>query len=52
MSDLEEMLTQGPGRIEVVGACSLMVTEVSLNDDLGPGDTFLQQHHLELSTSI
>jgi len=45
MPDLEEMLTPGPGRIEVVGACSLMVPEFSLNDDFGPGEAFLQQHH-------
>ena len=52
MPDLEEMLTPGPGRIEVVGACSLMVPEFSLNDDLGPGETFLQQHHFGPGTVI
>ena len=45
MPDLEELLTPGPGRIEVVGACSLVVPEFSLNDGLGPGETVLQQHH-------
>ena len=45
MPDLEELLTPGPGRIEVVGACSLVVPEFSLNDGLRPGETVLQQHH-------
>ncbi len=37
MPGLEELLTPGPGRIEVVGACSLIVPEFSLADDLLPG---------------
>ena len=45
LPDLEELLVPGPGRIEVVGACSLVVPAFSLNDDLGPGETVLQQHH-------
>ncbi len=45
MPDLVELLAPGPGRIEVVGACSLVVPAFSLNDDLGPGETVLQQHH-------
>ncbi len=45
MPGLEELLTPGPGRIEVVGACSLMVPEFSLADDLLPGEILLQQHH-------
>ena len=45
MPDLEELLTPGPGRIEVIGACSLVVLDFSLNGGLGPGETVLQQHH-------
>jgi hypothetical protein len=45
MPGLEELLTPGPGRIEMVGACSLIVPEFSLADDLLPGEGLLQQHH-------
>jgi len=42
---LGELLTPGPGRIEVVGACSLIVPNFSMSDDLLPGEVLLQQHH-------
>ncbi len=45
MPDLVELLTPGPGRIEVVGACSLVVPEFSLRDGLRPGETVLRQCH-------
>jgi hypothetical protein len=45
MPGLEELLTPGPGRIEVVGACSLIVPNFSMADDLLPGEVLLQQHH-------
>ena len=45
MPGLEELLTPGPGRIEVVGACSLIVPRFSMADGLWPGEVLLQQHH-------
>lgn len=45
MPDLKELLIPGPGRIEVVSAYFLVIPTFSLNDDLLPGETLLQQHH-------
>ena len=42
MPGLEELLAPGPGRIEVVGACSLIFPSFSMSDDLLPGDVLLQ----------
>lgn len=39
------MATPGPGRIDVVGACSLIVPDFCLTDDLLAGEVLLQQHH-------
>ena len=45
MPGLEELLAPGAGRVEVVGACSLIVPGFSMADDLLPGEILLQQHH-------
>lgn len=45
MPDLKELFTPGPGRIEVLEACSLIASEFSPNKYLLPGKVLLQQHN-------